>query len=102
MRRIKKSTLKNVWSLVLNRYSYSSALELTKGCYQEDLINGRHALSGSTLKGEAKNWSARYAASRKALLNRLSRANVAHCEGIGPHNRRVLVIGAWSVDVIDG
>ena len=102
MRRIKKSTLSGVWSLVLNRYSYSSALDCTKGCYQEDLINGWHSLSGSTLKGEAKRWKSRYAESRDALLNRLFHANVAHCEAIGPNNRRVLVLGAWSVDVIDG
>ena len=43
-----------------------------KGCYQAALIDGGEAWSGSTLTGKAREWGARYAASREALLDRMN------------------------------
>ena len=42
-----------------------------RGSYQADLITGDEAWSGSSLQGRARNWGARYAASRDALLDRI-------------------------------
>ncbi len=42
------------------------------GDYQLSLLTGYHAWSGSSLKGAARQWAAKYAASRKALLNRIN------------------------------
>ena len=42
-----------------------------RGSYQTDLLTGRARWSGSDLRGTARKWSGRYAASRKALVKRL-------------------------------
>lgn len=50
-----------------------AALELARGCYQRDLLTGRVSWSGSGLRGKASKWSASYAGSRYALIDRLAR-----------------------------
>jgi hypothetical protein len=50
-----------------------AALKYAKGCYQREIILGAESLSGSTLKGKASAYSARYKASSGNLLDRLKR-----------------------------
>lgn len=81
-----------MYSIIRSEAALSAALKIAKGSYQEALITGHEALSGATLKGKAKKYGAKYAASARALLTRLQSAGLAH-EEIGAHNKRILVIG---------
>lgn len=47
------------------------ALALCRGQYQRGIVLGEYRLSGADLKGKARDWSGNYAASRKAILDRL-------------------------------
>jgi len=68
------------------------AYEFCRGGYQRGLIAGRENLSGSSLRGKAKNWGIRYLQSRRALLNRLDAAGLVVGETTGAHNARLLTI----------
>lgn len=73
-----------------------TALAMARGGYQRSIVMGHEAWSGSTLRGKAREWGGRYAASRKALSERLQLAGLA--VGFATiERRRVLVIGepAW-------
>lgn len=48
-----------------------AALKLARGSYQRALIYGTESWSGSTLRGKAREYGARYAKSRRALIERL-------------------------------
>ncbi len=80
------------WSQVQSKAAMMRALAQARGSYQRNLIEGYEALSGSTLRGEARRWSARYHASASALLDRLERAGLVVSEHVADHGRRVLVI----------
>ena len=67
-------------------------LPLARGSYQRDLLLGRENLSGSTLKGRARQWGARYHAHRMALLARLRAAGFAVSERRAEHGARILVV----------
>jgi hypothetical protein len=45
-----------------------------KGTYQVELLKGHHAWSGADLRGTARKYGARYAASRAALVDRVNAA----------------------------
>jgi hypothetical protein len=81
---------------VLDDDAYEKALTLARGCYQQNLLRGVESLSGATLKGRAKDYGARYQASRAHLLTRLHAAGIHTSERIAEHGRRVLVIGQAS------
>jgi hypothetical protein len=68
------------------------ALTYAKGDYQRQIIEGKQAISGSTLKGEAKKWSMKYVKSANALLQRLSDNGFRVYEKTGNNNSRILVI----------
>jgi len=68
------------------------ALALARGCYQRNVILGFEAISGSTLAGKARRYSARYHLSRRNLMTRLRKAGLAVGEERGEHNRRILII----------
>ena len=68
------------------------ALRAARGCYQEAIILGREALSGATLRGKARSYAARYAASRRNLLGRLPSVGVRVTERRDAHGKRVLVL----------
>ena len=78
----------------------AAALPLARGCYQRALLRGDEALSGSTLRGKAKQWSSRYAASRDSLLARLRAAGLSVSEARRAHWRRVLIVSAANVEVV--
>jgi hypothetical protein len=81
------------WAIHKNETAVAAALALCKGCYQRDVVNGYEALSGSTLRGKARRYGGRYAASRDALLARLRAAGVPVGEERQARGKRVLVIG---------
>lgn len=81
------------WTIVKDVAARDAALDLARGDYQRDFINGYENLSGSTLAGRARGYAARYARSRDALLRRLTAAGIAWTEEKGPHGARLLVIG---------
>ena len=77
-----------------------------QGAYQRDLLAGRESWSGSTLRGSAAKWGARYAESRRGLLERIekhpgiARARVALVVGRSLRERRRLLVqvdpeGSW-------
>ena len=59
-----------------------------RGCYQRDLLDGREAWSGASLKGTASSYGARYAESRSNLLDRIN--DVAKEYGVRFESRLVL------------
>jgi hypothetical protein len=75
------------------------ALTLARGRYQRDLITGRARLSGADLKGLAKKWGARYAASRSAVLRRVVEAGVPFVSARWPkdHGLRTIEWGSNAV-----
>jgi len=66
------------------------------GSYQRDILTGSAALSGADLRGNARKWSSKYAASRRAALDSGQKAVAAHgwrlTERRADHGRRVLVL----------
>jgi hypothetical protein len=73
---------------------YERALRECKGIYQEAILGGWEALSGSTLKGKAASYSRHYKASSRNYLDRLSRAGLAVSEQRRERGRRVLVVAS--------
>lgn len=71
---------------------FDEAMSLAKGSYQEDLISGGETWSGSSLKGAAAKWGAKYAQSRASLLERLEESGVAYLTK-GLRGKIELVIG---------
>ena len=56
--------------------AYDKAVSLARGSYQRSIARGDAALSGPDLRGEAKNWGAKYARSRASFLARVSEAGI--------------------------
>ncbi len=81
------------WIIIKDLTAWEAALKLTKGIYQENFLLGIENLSGSTLTGEARKWSSKYATSRTNLLSRVTAAGIKISETTGKNNRRLLVIG---------
>lgn len=72
----------------------SLILSCARGCYQRALLEGREPWSGAGLRGRAAQFGARYARSRKGLVDRINaalpsgwRAETRICD-----RRRVLVV----------
>lgn len=84
----------NNFSVVSCPEAYRIAKKHAKGSYQEDVIAGYEAMSGSTLKGKARReYSYKYAQSRKALLMRLEEdPRIVVSTETGKGGRQVLVI----------
>ena len=81
------------WSRIEDQAAFDAALKLCGGKYQEDLLCGHEAISGSTLKGRARNFGGKYRISRQAILGRMTAAGIAWRIEIQDHGRKVLVIG---------
>jgi len=81
------------YSRILCEDAYLKALDLCKGRYQENLIRGIESLSGTTLRGKARQYGAQYKRSRENLLKRMTQAGIPWKEERGPHGKRILVIG---------
>jgi hypothetical protein len=74
--------------------AWELASSLANGSYQRDLVDGLEAVSGSTLRGNAKKYASRYRASREALFARFDAAGLPYSiETFGLGRRKVLVYG---------
>lgn len=71
----------------------AAALLLAKGGYQRNILTGAARLSGSDIKGTAKGYASKYAASRKALLARLTAAGIPFRIVTGERGLKSLVFG---------
>lgn len=80
-------------TIVLDQEAYERACNLAKGSYQHGVVSGHESLSGSSLKGKAKNYGGTYARSRASLLANLREAGVPFFEITVDRGRRVLVFG---------
>jgi len=80
-----------IWSKY-SSVALDKALTVAKGAYQRNLLLGIESLSGSTLKGKARQYGARYAESRRNLLARVRAAGVVVSEERASRNRRILVL----------
>lgn len=70
------------------------ALKLCRGHYQRAIILGDARISGGDLRGKARKYGGRYAASRENLFSRLRVNGVQFAEALEyPHRKRVLVFG---------
>ncbi len=79
-------------TIINNKQTLDAALKLAKGSYQRDILLGRQNLSGSDLRGAAKNYAGRYRQSSANLIARIKTAGLKVYEQIGDHNRRDLII----------
>lgn len=87
------------WTIVNDVDALNAALKLARGCYQRALLQGVENLSGSTLRGRAKEYAGRYKQSAETLLFRMTSAGIPWTEIRGDHNKRILVIGGAAVAV---
>lgn len=81
------------YSEIKSEQALEQAMACARGSYQRDVLLGCEALSGATLKGAARSYGGKYAASRRALLARMTAAGVPWHEERRAHGKRVLVIG---------
>jgi len=81
------------YSEIVDERAYKAALALCRGSYQQNLLRRSEALSGSTLKGKAKRYGARYKASAASLIARCRAHGIRIGERRGEHGKRILVIG---------
>lgn len=86
------------YSIIKSEDGLKEALGLARGCYQRNLLKGREAISGATLRGTAKQYSGRYKASATNLLKRCGKLVK---EKIGKNNKRLLIIGFSKAEKID-
>ena len=71
----------------------STLTHLARGCYQRDLLTGRARWSGADLKGKARRFAGRYAASRRGLLNRMTDAGYSvRTVYLGSHGLRTVEV----------
>jgi hypothetical protein len=78
--------------------TFAAAMQYAYGDYQENLLRGVEAYSGSTLKGTAKKWGAKYRRSALALIARLRNAGFEVDIVIGPNRRHVLSVARRGQD----
>lgn len=76
----------------LGKLSFDDVKHVAKGSYQRGLLAGDNNWSGSDLKGNAKKYSSRYAASRMSLIYALKAAGFCVWEAKGNSRQNVLVI----------
>lgn len=81
------------WTEVRDEAAHVAALRLARGAYQRAILWGGEAVSGSTLRGKARTYGARYQRSTDALLERMTAAGIPWAIETREHGRRVLVIG---------
>lgn len=78
-----------MFSIVNDQRVLEQALKLCRGCYQEAILLGHEAISGSTLHG--LQWGR--CRSAMAILGRCQSAGLPIKEIVAEHGKRVLVIG---------
>lgn len=86
-----------MFAVVASPMFLAAALTCARGVYQRNLLYGRETLSGSILRGKAKQYSDLYARSARNLMARINAAGIPCRERRGRYGRRVLVIGPESL-----
>lgn len=81
------------WTEIKDEKVLDKALAVCKGHYQRNVVLGHEPLSGSTLRGKAKEWSASYARSRRNLINRMLDSGITVGIRIAERGKKVLVLG---------
>lgn len=81
------------FSVVNDEQVLQSALALCRGVYQREILLGRQALSGSTLRGKARNYKYRYQQSAQSILARCRAAGLPVRETAGRNGKRLVLIG---------
>jgi len=72
----------------------TAALTLATSDYQREVLAGTARLSGSDIKGAARQFAGGYAATRKALLARVTAAGIPYTIETGKRGLRSIVWGA--------
>ena len=76
------------------------ALNVAAGNYQENVLRGIDDWSGSSLRGNAKDYASKYAESRRGLLDRLTKAGMLILEvRVGTRRRHDVVIAAEKAEL---
>ncbi|MCK9600955.1 MAG: hypothetical protein M0R06_18075 [Sphaerochaeta sp.] len=75
------------FAIVNNPETQRAALKLAKGRYQRDILLGNEAISGSTLRGTARNYGGRYRRSAESVIARCMAAGLAVDIRIMEHGR---------------
>jgi hypothetical protein len=75
-----------------NLMTYNDACLYARGSYQQGLLDGVEAISGSTLRGQARKWKSKYKESSDALIRRLKRNGFKVEIVIGKFRRHVLSV----------
>jgi len=70
-----------------------AALRIARGTYQKDIVTGREAWSGASLRGAAKLYGSKYKASRLNLLSRIQSAGIPARICVGKNNKLTLELG---------
>lgn len=71
----------------------TAMLAAARGTYQRDLLAGRETWSGSSLRGKARRYGAKYAQSRWSLVERIKASLVG--SGWTVRSKLVLVDSRW-------
>jgi hypothetical protein len=70
-----------------------TAMPLARGCYQRAILTGDARVSGSDLRGRAREFGARYSRSRANLMGRLTAAGIGWRIATRERGLRVLEFG---------
>jgi hypothetical protein len=81
-----------VSTIELDQGAERAAMRQARGRYQRAILRGEQRISGSDLRGEARRWSGRYAASVANLLERCAAAGIVCGEQRGVRGLRVLTL----------
>ena len=79
--------------------AYDVARGCARGAYQRALIDGVEAVSGSTLRGKAKQWGGSYALSRDRLIARLVAGGLVVALSVEQKGKRILCV--WPGRALD-
>lgn len=82
-----------MYAIIHSQAVLDAALALCRGCYQRDILLGRQAFSGATLRGRAKTYSGRYRTSALSIIARCQAAGLPVWEETGSHGKRLVVVG---------
>lgn len=89
------------WVVVVDEDAFEAALKLTKGDYQRSFVCGFEPVSGSNLRGKAREYGSSYYRSRESVLARMTAAGVPWSIMRGRNHRRLLVIGTLEPETED-
>lgn len=78
----------------LSEDDFARAAKACRGNYQENILTGHEAISGSTLKGKAASYRSRYQESSANLIGRLRSLGLLVSVERRKNGKRVLVVAS--------